>query len=202
MSRPREFEADDALEHALDVFWTKGYQGASMADLLSATGLSKSSLYGAFGCKHDVFVAAFRRYSEHYLDEARQLFTAEGEPLEQIRRYLGRVLCADDRRGCMMVNMAVELAPTDKPIEREGRRHWEKLAAMLSEVLRRGQQQGRIAAGIDAAGWGPLLVSLASGLYVMKKGGTEDAILQAVIETTLSQIAGSVAAFHGGDAKD
>jgi len=195
MSRPREFEMDDALERALDVFWSKGYQGASMADLLAAMGLSKSSFYGAFGCKRDVFAAALRRYSDGYLAEARQLFDPAGDALGQLRAYLLRAIengaatdCA--RRGCMIVNVAVELAPEDTAIEQEVRAHSERMVALLAEVLRRGQRQGCILPDITVEHWGRHLLTMVTGLYVLRKGGAEAVLLSPVIETCLTSITG------------
>jgi TetR/AcrR family transcriptional repressor of nem operon len=195
MSRPREFEMDEALERALDVFWSKGYQGASMADLLAAMGLSKSSFYAAFGCKRDVFAAALRRYSDGYLAEARQLFDPAGDPLAQLRAYLLRAIesgaptdCV--RRGCMIVNVAVELAPEDTAIEQEVRAHSERMVSLLAEVLRRGQQQGRILPDITVEHWGRHLLTMVTGLYVLRKGGAEPALLFPVIDTCLTSITG------------
>jgi TetR/AcrR family transcriptional repressor of nem operon len=184
---------DEALERALDVFWAKGYQGASMSDLVAAMGLSKSSLYGAFGCKHDVFIAALHRYSEAYVAQARQTFVASGDAVEQLRTYLCRAVegsgdadCA--RRGCMMVNVAVELAPGDAAIEQEVRNHSDRLVHLLSEALGRGQQQGSILPEINCEHWARHLVTMVSGLYVAKKGGADTAVLGNVIDTCLASI--------------
>ena len=62
MARPQEFNTAEALYKAMGVFWSKGYEGTSLADLLEATGLSKSSLYATFGDKRDLFLAAFDCY--------------------------------------------------------------------------------------------------------------------------------------------
>ena len=62
MGRPREFNENEALESAMQVFWAKGYDGASLGELTSAMGLSKSSLYDTFGSKHELFIAAVERY--------------------------------------------------------------------------------------------------------------------------------------------
>ena len=68
MGRPREFEAAEALRQAMHVFWSKGYEGASLADILHATGLSKSSLYATFGDKRTLFLAAFDAYRSERLE--------------------------------------------------------------------------------------------------------------------------------------
>ena len=62
MARPREFDIDEALERAMDVFWTKGYDGASLQDLLEAMNIARGSLYKAFQDKHSVYLAALDRY--------------------------------------------------------------------------------------------------------------------------------------------
>ncbi len=62
MARPQEFETSEALRSAMRVFWPKGYEATSLADLLAATGLSKSSLYATFGDRRRHFLAAFQKY--------------------------------------------------------------------------------------------------------------------------------------------
>src|SRR5471032_3276518 len=68
MGRQREFDVDQALDAALCVFWRKGYEGASYADLTQATGVERPGLYSAFGNKEELFRRALERYYEHYLD--------------------------------------------------------------------------------------------------------------------------------------
>ncbi|HEX9701827.1 MAG TPA: TetR/AcrR family transcriptional regulator, partial [Rhodospirillales bacterium] len=64
MPRPREFETSEALNQAMQVFWTKGYEATSLADLIGAMNLSKSSFYDTFGSKHEVFLAAIEHYKQ------------------------------------------------------------------------------------------------------------------------------------------
>jgi AcrR family transcriptional regulator len=86
--RPRAFEPEAALGQAMDIFWKDGFAATSLDDLTAATGLSRPSLYGAFGDKRALYVQAYRRYREH----VRELFTplfAEAAPLrDKLRRIL------------------------------------------------------------------------------------------------------------------
>ncbi len=62
MARPREFSTDDALGQAMDVFWSKGFQATTLGDLTRAMGISKSSFYGTFGSKHELYLSSLERY--------------------------------------------------------------------------------------------------------------------------------------------
>src|SRR3977135_535260 len=76
--RPREFDTDAAVARAMDVFWSCGYHGTSLPDLLEATALSRGSLYAAFGDKHGLFLRALDRY----IDDALTRLEGELHPRE------------------------------------------------------------------------------------------------------------------------
>ena len=123
MARPREFDTEEALEKALQVFWAKGYEAASLCDLIGAMGISKSSFYEAFGSKRDLFLATLDRYNEHEAGRhARDLI----EGAESVRAGIAAVFERQievmagqgDRRGCFLNNCAVEMAPHDPAVRR------------------------------------------------------------------------------------
>ncbi|MDR3514341.1 MAG: TetR/AcrR family transcriptional regulator [Azospirillaceae bacterium] len=194
MSRPRAFEMDEALARALEVFWSRGYQAASMTELLTAMGLSKSSFYAAFGSKRDVFLAALDRYSQSYLEEVRDRFGCDGDGLRLLRDYLGEVVlgpgdAANRRRGCMMVNVAVQLAPDDRAIEAEVRRHVAALRAFLSAMIRRAQAQGTVSPVPAPETLARQLLAVIVGVTVLKKGGMATDDLLAIIEAAVATLA-------------
>lgn len=129
MPRPRSFDRDDALEAALGLFWAKGYEATSLADLTRAMGLSKSSLYDTFGDKHTLFLAAFDRYADTRLGPALAMLEDTSRParirLEAfLRRFITIKVRDGDRRGCMIGNTAVELAPHDDLAAAVSRERW------------------------------------------------------------------------------
>lgn len=118
MARLREFDDRKALETVRDLFWQKGYEGTSYADLSAATGLGRGSLYAAYGDKH----ALYRKALTLYIDEEVQAAVAILEGAEQsgadrIRAYLDLVVDAagvqQDRRGCFLCNAAIDMASDD-----------------------------------------------------------------------------------------
>lgn len=192
MSRPREFEMDDALDKALDVFWSQGYHHASLNDLLKAMDLSKSSFYGAFGSKHDVLMAALARYSDQGIEVYRSLFATDEDANAQVRRFLSKVLDDGDpncqRRGCAMVNISIELAPADPGIEQAVQTHNRRLLAIVEDALIRGIAAGTVRKDLEVKAWSRALLVFLSGLYVHRKGGAEVEALSAAIDVFLTQL--------------
>ena len=117
MSRPREFDTQLALEHAMQMFWQKGYSGTTVQDLVDATGLKKQSLYGAFGHKQDIYLATLRLYERTRMHRAVELLLKDGSARDRVGSLLDSVIDArfedGGERGCMLCNAAAEHAPDD-----------------------------------------------------------------------------------------
>src|SRR5512141_666494 len=96
MGRPRQFDPDQVLGQAMQLFWSKGYEATSLDDLLAETGLARQSLYNGFGDKHALFLAALRRYDEQS-DEVMRACFAEAGPIRASLR--GFMLAIADRAG-------------------------------------------------------------------------------------------------------
>ena len=135
MGRPREFDVDDALDRAMRVFWAKGYQGASLDDLLAAMGIGRGSLYKAFGDKRSLYLAALQRYDAEIVDHAvrRLCDAAGGDGRARIARLLHDDIDAvehgDDRNGCFLCNASVDQAPHDPAVAEAVRRSIDRLDA-------------------------------------------------------------------------
>src|SRR6516165_5559023 len=120
MARPREFDEIIALEAAIECFWQRGYEATSVRDLAEKMGLSAPSLYNAYGDKH----ALYKRALAHYLDHsARALIKRlEGSlpPKQAVRRFIEEIIehsVSDrERRGCFLINSALEVAPHDREL--------------------------------------------------------------------------------------
>lgn len=193
MPRCREFNIDEALDQALNAFWLKGYASTSLSDLLAAMGLSKSSFYECFGSKRAVMLAALARYSARELAETRCHFAATRPLPTLLAEWLGHALLPDacrpaERCGCLILNLAIELAPHDAEIEASVRQHIDALAGLLADALRRGCSDGALPVSINAPLAADALLNLLTGIHVLAKGGVEPLRLQAVIDGHLAAL--------------
>src|SRR3984893_16927989 len=118
--RPRSFDLEAAVERAMNVFWSRGYHGTALPDLLRATKLSRGSLYAAFGGKHALFLRALDRYIADALARIDVELGPRHTPVDGLRTFLAgyveRTSGASGRRGCLLVATAMELAGHDSDV--------------------------------------------------------------------------------------
>jgi TetR/AcrR family transcriptional repressor of nem operon len=188
MARPKAFDRDQALEDAMNVFWVKGYEATSLEDLLRAMKIGRQSLYDTFGDKRALFLAALERY-RHLTDGFVRSCMADAPSVKAgIRRLFMQVVDEPEhhkRRGCLLVNSAVELAPHDADAARivaAGQRAAERIFRQGLELAR---ERGELAEGRDLRALARYLVSALQGLRVMAKGNPPPAALRDIVDVTL-----------------
>ena len=139
MARPREFDADDALAAAMDVFWDHGYDAASLRELLSGMGLTRGSLYKAFVDKKSLFLKVLDRYeAEAVIPAVFVLTMGPSDGLERIDRVFESVVDAaqkGDRRGCLLCSAAAGPAAVDEDIAKIVHAQLEKMRQAFEEAL-------------------------------------------------------------------
>ena len=182
MARPREFDEGEALDGALETFWEQGYEATSLPALLDSTGLSRGSLYKAFGSKHELYL----RTLDRYLGAARQGLarTLNEEPSVRrgIQRWLEMVAESatgqEPRCGCFAVNSAVELGPHDDEVRAMLDAHNRALEEIVVSVLRRGLASKEIPSRVTPEAVARTLRLMISGLQVGGKAtlSREDAM--------------------------
>ena len=186
--RPRAFDADKALDRALRLFWQKGYEGTSLADLTAALGINRPSLYAAFGDKEALFRKAVDRYAEGpaaYVREALKLPEARAV-VERLMR--GAVdLLADPRtpQGCLLVQGALSCSKAADPIRREliARRTQGEVA--LRKRLERAIREGDLPRDANAADLARYFVTVIHGMAVQAASGAKRQELRRVIQTAM-----------------
>lgn len=196
MARPREFDRDAALVKARDSFWARGYEGTSMADLVSDLGIASARIYAAFGSKEELFREAIAFYEANEGGfVARAL---DEEPTAQ--QAIARILCEavetytrfEKPRGCMVVTAATNCAA-----ENEGLCDWlaERRCRQTASIIARLQlavRTGELEAGTDAQALGDYLTAVMHGLSVQARDGIAKRRLAALAELAMHTLAGHV----------
>jgi len=188
LGRPREFALDVAARDAMDVFWDRGYEGASLPDLIAGTGLSRGSLYKAFGDKKGLLLAALDLYMSKGLQATADLLSQPGSAKAAIRSSLLRLAAlssgAPGRRGCLIVAMATEVGTQDPDIAERTGRMFRRLQQLYAGAIARGQADGEIAPG-DAQALAQFLVCQIQGMRVLGKTGVPEAEMIAIADTAM-----------------
>ena len=189
MSRTKEFDVDEALHDALGLFWRKGYEATSVADLVEHLGIAKASLYATFGNKHDLYLRALDRYVRTTDAQVVDELSAPGPALPAVRalvlRHVEEILTDQVRRGCLVVNSAVEL-PGDVAVAERVGRSWDTLEVALTLALSRARAQGELAAHRDPRALARLLLAVLQGLRVLGKGPSASERLRDAASVVLS----------------
>lgn len=187
--RPREFDADEALDRALHVFWRQGYEGASLTDLTEAMGISRPSLYAAFGNKEDLFRRALDRYSQTGPGAVQREALDQPTARAVVERMLrGAATCLtdpDNPRGCLAVQGALSCGEAAELIKNElcGRRAAGEAA--LCERFERAKADGDLAATADPQALARFVMTVQQGMAVQAAGGASRDDLMAVAEMAL-----------------
>lgn len=179
----KSFDEDVAVEKAMQVFWEKGFDSASIADLIDRTGVNRGSLYNAFGGKQPLFVKALRKY-----DTGRQTLLARLEALDDPRKAIATFFesivadtAADQhQKGCFLFNTALEIATHDdevKDIVCNGVRATEAFFRRCIEV---GQARSEIPKSLDPVASAKALLALIVAIRVLGRGVFCETDLQAI----------------------
>ncbi|MCB0197942.1 MAG: TetR/AcrR family transcriptional regulator [Anaerolineae bacterium] len=193
MARPREFDENTVLDKAMDLFWHKGYEATSIQELIATMGISRGSLYDSFGDKHALFVAVLKRYRQRSHDRFLQTLSQPGPvkvAIADMFYYVVNEALADaKRRGCLMTNSTIELSPHDAEIAEVVQFNQQWVQEALYDALRRGQEQGEIAADTDIRALAQFLFNSLQGLRVVSKTTADRQALENIVSMTLSVVA-------------
>ncbi len=150
MGRPRAYDTTAVVTAARDLFWERGYEVTSVGDLEDRTGLSRSSLYQAFGSKRELFEAALRCYVEEEIEGMLGGMRQAGAGLEAVETFFaGRARAFRDdpvrtARGCLMVNTIAELGSRDPRAAQAAAAHWKRLREAFAAALREAAARGQV----------------------------------------------------------
>ena len=182
MARPLGFDPDDALAIVKDLFWRRGYEAVSLADIEQATGLNKQSLYRLYGDKRGLYLAAFDHYLAHEVAATAAFLMGDAPPADKLSGFLRLATdaaAAGDRRGCFLCNASLDQAALDPETGEKVASAMRDVQTLLAHVLRSmacDAPEPRAAA----------LMAAYFGLRVMARAGLDDDTLRAAAASALA----------------
>ncbi|MFO1073942.1 MAG: TetR family transcriptional regulator C-terminal domain-containing protein [Geminicoccaceae bacterium] len=182
MARPREFDEEEVLEQALELFRARGFDGTTLGELEQATGLGRGSLYGAFGDKRSLFRKALARYRDTAMQQSlaalEQPQAGRAEILALFTHLAQEAVRDAERRGCLATNCSMELAERDPDLAHEAARCFERYERAFAQAVRQAQARGEIAAERDPARLARFLTVVMEGMLVLARAKPDAGWLQ------------------------
>src|SRR5580698_5781607 len=188
MGRPREFDTDAALEKAMRLFWAKGYEGTSVGDLTGTLGISRPSLYAAFGDKQSLFRAALERYAggpAGYVAAALGQPTAREVAKQLLKGAADMQAGSHNPGGCLTVNGAIACGPEAEPVRQALNEHRVATVALLRRRFEQAKAQHDLPKASDPAALARFLAAVVYGMAVLASGGASRKELEQVIRTAM-----------------
>jgi len=190
MARPREFDEVAALDAAMDCFWRNGYEATSVRDLAARMAITGTSLYNAFGDKRSLFRQALQRYAERSTRERIARLESALSPKQAVRAFLGEIversLDDRDRRGCLLVNSALEIAPHDPELGAELAARLGEIEAFFYRAITAAQADGSVPPGRDPVDLARLLLGVTLGVRVLARSNPQRELLEGTVRPALA----------------
>jgi AcrR family transcriptional regulator len=188
MGRPREFDTDAALEKAMRLFWARGYEGTTVADLTETLGISRPSLYAAFGDKQSLFRAALERYA---VGPAGYVSAALGKPTARevaehfLRGAADLQTSSSNPGGCLTINGAIAGGDEGEPVRRALNAHRTAGVALLRRRFEQAKAQHDLPKDSEPAALARFVAAVVYGMAVLASGGASRKELEQVIRTAM-----------------
>ncbi|MFA6964544.1 TetR/AcrR family transcriptional regulator [Bosea sp. (in: a-proteobacteria)] len=189
MARPREFDEAEALDAAIQCFWSRGYEATSVRDLAASMGITGASLYNAFGDKRSLYERALALYVDTSV--ADRILRCEGQgPRQAIEGFfaeiLERSLGDPQRRGCMLVNAALDVLPQDPRFQGIVAGVLRQIESFFLRAVEAGQIEGSITRSVPAADIAHHLLGVLMGVRVLARVRPERALLEGIVRTAFA----------------
>ena len=190
MARHKEFDQDEALRKAMEVFWTRGYQATSMQNLVEHMGINRQSLYDTFGDKHSLFLKALDRYHEFETRKLLEFIDRPGSVKKAFRQLFAAVIegmfTNDQQRGCMMNNSMSELGARCQATAEKTIQNMRSIEDAFYRALLRGKKEGELKLVRDPRAMARFLFNNFQGLVLTAKATQDRKTLEDVVKVTLS----------------
>jgi AcrR family transcriptional regulator len=191
MARPREFDRKEALNAAVETFWTHGFEGAGIESLTAAMGIGRQSIYGAFGSKKALYLEALQAYNVGNIAALVSALRKANSPLEGLRTVLLTPIELSEReraKGCLGINAICEFGQSDADVTAALSVSGRILQAALADLVREAQAKGEIGPEVDPVAAVGLIQTLLSGIKVAARSGAAPEAMRMTIDLALNAL--------------
>ncbi|MEL6499284.1 MAG: TetR/AcrR family transcriptional regulator [Planctomycetota bacterium] len=187
--RPKSFDQTAALEAAMAVFWAKGYEAASIAELVTAMGIGRQSLYDTFGDKRTLYLTALRHYGERAVASTLDALTGPGEPIDRIRSvfdHWAEAQACPDCKGCFMAGALAQLDRNDAEVCALVDELQQSLIDAFASAVAQAQSAQQLRDDIDPAELAVMLTAVGHGLALAGRAPSNATTVPAGVRATLA----------------
>ncbi|ASJ70197.1 TetR/AcrR family transcriptional regulator [Granulosicoccus antarcticus] len=177
----KSFDEEVAVSKAMDVFWQKGFEPASIADLIAETGITRGSLYNAFGGKEQLFIRALQKYDQEYRCAMLTELEALDDPMLTLRKFFDGIVAdtlADPlKKGCFLINTSSDLAIHGEAVNQIVRDGLRELESFFSRNIKQAQARKELPLSLDPEASAKGLLSMVVAIRVLGRGMLDAAAL-------------------------
>ena len=190
MARTKDFDENEVLAKAIQLFWHKGYNATSMQDLVDALGISRSSLYDTYSDKHTLFLKALESYQKAgnaSINEIIKQSTSAKETVIKLMELATNGLVSDkQQKGCFLVNAEVQVAPHGQEVNKLVCQNERQMETAFFQVIKKGQERGEIKNTQDALVLAKFIFNAVKGMQVTAKTSADATSFGNIIKLTVA----------------
>lgn len=194
MARLKAFDEDRALDAAVDCFWSRGYEATSVRDLADSMGIGGASLYNTYGDKRALFTRSLERYANRSMRERIARLEAANRPKEAVEAFLAEIIDRSvgdpDRKGCLLVNSALDVAPHDAAIGKVVAGYLDEIRAFFRRNIEAARKAGQVPGRLDPEVVSGHLLGVLLGIRVLARTGAKRKLLEGVAQPALDLLGG------------
>ncbi|MBC6110310.1 TetR/AcrR family transcriptional regulator [Pedobacter fastidiosus] len=190
MARTKDFDENEVLTKAIQLFWHKGYNATSMQDLVDGLGISRSSLYDTYSDKHTLFLKALESYqlagNAKIKEIVAQSVSAKETVIKLMELATNDLVGDKQQKGCFMVNAEVEVAPHDQEVSKLVCQNEQQMETAFFQVIKKGQESGEITNTQDALVLAKFIFNAVKGMQVTAKSSPDAISFGNIIRLTVA----------------